>query len=891
MTPNFTKWLGLMGISILLSACGADSNNETNSPEARQASVAMQYEMTGLLAQTVTTPQSRSIGSRAFNSEQILRGELSATAIDGNNAGSVEAFAWTIYLDETTFEASSNATLDLVPGNYDFELLVMKGNQQYASYSNQTVVDGTNDINMTIKPVIGDEVSNVTIIDQLAHFKFKYSADELAALTAPNMGIQVDTNAEQVFTINKETGLSDAFVNLSIGQHDLFLKLYDAAVQVGKSVVAQQSQTVAFGVDLAMDIVPLHAETQFVLTEDGGDANVSITLPADVVNEVGGLSNLDAALALVGAKNPLQESALNFIEQGDGSFKADLILTDLQYEDVTLSLTFADKTTSDQVASCNNTWILNDLSQTFNCNITLIRRAVVSGNILAVVGLTVMNDSGEPVSGAVITNLAGDNLGITGSGTYGTAGYLKLYIKAGDYEITATDASNNLTVTQSISLSPLEVKNLLLVLPQSLAGADPDCANCVGYVVNDIKRFEDGNTVNQLSNGNLLVTGSSAGNGEQREFTLLNFDRNGNLDATFGSAGMAFHDLGPVANHSVRSIKELANGKLLVASSVSLDGSYRMDLLVARFNADGSIDSSFADNGISTIVVPFAYTSANGKVEMEALNSGKIAVSTGMFDSVSGETYITVALLNEDGSIDLGFDDDGFAQLPWQTVAGIHDLKNGNFIVTGNFPGNGQRLARFNVDGTLDSSFGSSGVVSTSISKSSVQTSLVQTDGKIVLTGTTYDYPRGTFAVRFNVDGSVDTSFGVNGVANTYLSDSSEYAQMEAVVQQADGKVVMGGYIQWSDSMSMDQFSDVILIRYNTDGSLDTSFVGDAALADGTVRTSIANYTSVKSMALQINGKIVVTGTQQTVDYSYNIITVRFNSDGTLDTDKFGPAN
>lgn len=492
MTHTFSKWIGLAGISILLSACGGESNNSlenssndsSGTTQETSASASFQYDVSGILKQTIAPAGSaseseeapRKISALAFTAEQILRGQLSATAIGGINDGQVEIFTWTIYLDEDTLEASSNTSLNLVPGNYDFELLMTKGNLQYAGYNNQTMVDGTNDINMTIKPIIGDVISDVTIIDRLAYFKFQYSAAELSALVTPSIGIQVDAGAEQVFTINKTTGMSNAFVNLTTGQHNFLLKLYDASVQVGKSVVAQQSQAVSFGTDLAMDIVPLHSEVQFILTEDGGDANLSITLPAEVVNEVGGVANLVGTLALVGTKNPLQESALNFVVQGDGSFKADLIFTDLQYELVTLSLTFSDKTTTDQIASCNNAWTLDNQNQSFACNITLIRRAVINSNILAVLGLTVVNEQGEPVSGTVITNAAGDSLGITGSGTYGTAGYLKLYLKAGEHAVTATNLATSQAQTGTVILSPLQVDNLLLVL----ADTNPAIAGFTG---------------------------------------------------------------------------------------------------------------------------------------------------------------------------------------------------------------------------------------------------------------------------------------------------------------------------------------------------------------------------------------------------------------------------
>lgn len=477
MIASFKKWAYLVGMSVLLSACGGDGASQDENAES---TVGLQYDVSAFLSQEVgqtASNKSNLVSSNggsvasSFTSEQILRGELSATTIGGVNDGNVEVFPWTVYLDENTLTASSNLTLTLDPGNYDFELLLTKGNQQYAGYSNQTLVDGTNDVAMTIKPIIGDVIEEVTIIDRLAFFKFQYNLDDLTAIATPSIGIQVDGDAEQVFTINTTTGLSDTFVNLPTGPHTLTLKFYEAGVQVGKSITAQEAQTISFGTDLAMDIVPLHGEMQLILTEDGGDANLSIIVPAEVIDEVGGANNLTATLALVGIKNPLQESALVFVDQGNGTYQSDIVLTDLQYEDVTLSMTFVDSSTADQIASCNNTWTINNQNQSFLCNITLIRRAVVSSNILAVLGINVFNDLGEPVSGAVVTNANGDTLGITGSGTYGTAGYLKVYLLAGDHNLTATDLNNSQAQTATVTLSPLEVENVQLTLEDIFSDA------------------------------------------------------------------------------------------------------------------------------------------------------------------------------------------------------------------------------------------------------------------------------------------------------------------------------------------------------------------------------------------------------------------------------------
>ncbi len=479
MYINHLKLMCLISISALITACGGGTSD---SASTNASSVSMQYDISGFLNQSVSTePSAASAASTSvtksvagsgvqatatFTSNQILRGELSATAIGGSNDGQIEVFAWTIYLKQDTLETSSNNTLTLPPGNYDFELLLTKGDQQYAGYVNQTLADGENNVGMTIKPVIGDFISDVTIIDRLAYFKFQYGLDDLSVLAAPGVGIQVDGDTEQIFSINTQTGMSNAFLNLPVGPHNLVLKLYDGAVQVGKSITAQENQTVAYGTDLAMDIVPLHGEMQFILTENGGDANLTVNVPAEVINEVGGVANLTATLALVGVKNPLQESALFFVEQADGSFSAEIIMTDLQYENVTLSLTFIDSSTSDPIASCNQSWMLNNQNQAINCDLTLIRRAVVSGKLLAVLGINVHDELGQPVSGAVVTNANGDVLGVTGSGTYGTAGYLKVYLRAGDHSITATEQATGKVQTASVSLLPLEVENVQLELAE-----------------------------------------------------------------------------------------------------------------------------------------------------------------------------------------------------------------------------------------------------------------------------------------------------------------------------------------------------------------------------------------------------------------------------------------
>jgi len=533
MPSNIIKWTCILAASFMLTACGGSGN--TSTPE-KTSSVSMQFDVSAFLQQSMEN-EARSSGVKALaidvNSAQLIRGEMSATAIGGNNNGQSETFPWTIYLDEDTLEAASNNTLVLPPGNYDFELLLTSGNQQYAGYINADIIDGENDLSMIIKPVIGDGILNVNVIDQMAFFKFQYDQDELASLTDPNISIQVDNGAEQIFAINPLTGMSNLFVNLPAGSHDLKLKLYDGGVQVGKSITEQESQTITYGTDLNMDIVPLHGEVQFILTEDGGDASLNVNIPAEVVDEVGGVNNLSAALALVGIKNPLQESALTFYEQPDGSYKAVAYLTDLQYEDVAVSVRFVENSSSEEIAVCNANWELSSQSEIFTCDISLLRRAVITGNIMAVLGVNVF-DEGGPVSGAVITDEGGNILGISGSGPYGTNGYLKLYMKPGNYMLTATDPQTQKVQTVMANLSSLDIENVQFHLATAhgftgdFAGANWIVTGVAPHTVtNDEFRITVGN---HMGNIEATITILTAG--------TINFDWvfNVNSPADFGDS-------------------------------------------------------------------------------------------------------------------------------------------------------------------------------------------------------------------------------------------------------------------------------------------------------------------------------------------------------------------
>lgn len=181
-------------------------------------------------------------------------------------------------------------------------------------------------------------------------------------------------------------------------------------------------------------------------------------------------------------------------------------------------------------------------------------------------------------------------------------------------------------------------------------------------------------------------------------------------------------------------------------------------------------------------------------------------------------------------------------------------------------------------NGSLDTTFAMDGIVTTKISDDSVaQAVAIQADGKIVVAG--FDQTPGNtdFAiVRYNPDGSLDNTFAGDGTVTTPIGTGFEEAF--AVAIQTDGKIIAAGRtLNGADT-------DFAIVRYNSDGSLDTSFDGNSGNGNGIVTTTIGSGNEIfRGLAIQTDGKILAVG--DSFDGSNATITViRYNSDGTLDT-------
>ena len=205
----------------------------------------------------------------------------------------------------------------------------------------------------------------------------------------------------------------------------------------------------------------------------------------------------------------------------------------------------------------------------------------------------------------------------------------------------------------------------------------------------------------------------------------------------------------------------------------------------------------------------------------------------------------------------------------------------GNSIGDNSFAASDFALARYNPNGSLDTSFGVGGKVITDFGEDEIPNSIaVQPDGKIVAAGVITGKGAASIdflIVRYNPDGSLDTTFGEAGRVRTDFSSSRD--TLIAAALQSDGKIVAVGVTSSDFSTTS---PDYALARYNSDGSLDTTFD-----KDGKVTTDSGNQSLDSAMAVAIdsNGKIVVAGESSNsngtlaIDFSL----ARYNSDGSLD--------
>jgi len=362
--------------------------------------------------------------------------------------------------------------------------------------------------------------------------------------------------------------------------------------------------------------------------------------------------------------------------------------------------------------------------------------------------------------------------------------------------------------------------------------------------------------------GKILV----AGNGDPNTFVIIRFNADGSPDTSFGMNGKVTTEIFAQDNlgSSISGLALQPDGKIIAAGRgthgrfVPIGSPIFTEIAVVRYNPDGSLDSSFDADGKFTTLVNGGSAQAeaveiqpDGKIVLAAWNSGD-------------QTNFIAVRLNPNGALDTTFDGDGMSATNFGLGTRPQDLKiqpDGKIVMAGYFQTDiapvGRILfavARFNPNGSLDTSFDGDGKASADIGSIARASSVaLQPDGKIVLAGTAQensDSPVSFGLVRMNPNGSLDNSFDGDGRVTTIFSIGQSGARDVAV--QADGRIVAVGTTTAPSPSFVSHFA---VARYLPDGSLDPTFD-----QDGRVTTLLFGGANAVAVAFQSDGKILVAG-------------------------------
>ncbi|MFE1414546.1 calcium-binding protein [Streptomyces sp. NPDC058746] len=364
------------------------------------------------------------------------------------------------------------------------------------------------------------------------------------------------------------------------------------------------------------------------------------------------------------------------------------------------------------------------------------------------------------------------------------------------------------------TLTPAEGGDPAFSLVRYNPDGSPDTAfGDGGAVATTISSGDSGQAVALQADGKIVVAGSTLveQNGTAwSQFTLLRYLPNGALDTAFGNAGRVFPDFGQGSSGS--AVRVLSNGRILAA------GAGQGGFALARLLPDGSPDNTFG-GGDGRVATPFPL---GASVQDLALQSdGRIvAVGTASYASPAFSTDVALARYTPDGSPDTSFDGDGQLLLDWGTSI---DAANGvvlqadNKIVVSGYSSEGFTTARFNTNGTPDTAFGGDGRVGVSFEAGTgiANDVALQPDGRIVAagggagTGDPHDFA----VVRYNTDGSLDTTFSDDGKVTTDVGPfyEDDWEQGQALAVQPDGKLVVAGVTEDGTARGV--------VRYEVSGS------------------------------------------------------------------------
>lgn len=386
--------------------------------------------------------------------------------------------------------------------------------------------------------------------------------------------------------------------------------------------------------------------------------------------------------------------------------------------------------------------------------------------------------------------------------------------------------------------------------------------------------------------GKIIVAGTYISPRGDNDYALVRYNANGTIDQTFGIDGKAITDFVSVNNNYsyIHSIHLQPDGKIIVLGATGMQGFFPQ-IGIVRYNADGTMDSGFGNNG--KIISELAPYGTYGS-KLLLLPDGKFLITSLKFYQGDPDYYIGIERYTAEGLIDTSFGAAGQAVTSWgagQNIsASMALLPDGRFVIAGTYIQNGNSklaLAQFNANGSLDTSFSADGKVITNFGAGTYAfgySVFTNPDGKVTATAyVTSQSARNLGVVQYNANGVPDAGFDGDGMVVTPVAADDDCGATNAVVRQADGKFIVVAQL----TNTMLQASDFVIRRYNTNGTADVGFGTNGRVAT----TFDTGLNEAQAATVTPEGKIVVVGRSTPEGGAHaEFALAQYNADGSLDT-------
>ncbi|HEX8398793.1 MAG TPA: FG-GAP-like repeat-containing protein [Pyrinomonadaceae bacterium] len=348
----------------------------------------------------------------------------------------------------------------------------------------------------------------------------------------------------------------------------------------------------------------------------------------------------------------------------------------------------------------------------------------------------------------------------------------------------------------------------------------------------------------------------------------------GALDLSFGMRGTSAFRLGSNFQQS-RAVVIQPDGKVVLAGFVvtCVVATCSSDFLVVRFNPDGTLDNNFGTNG--SVVTD--YFGQNESAFAAAIQTdGKIVIAGGLYDVTTGPHVTGFKLVRylPDGMLDPSFGTGGKVYESFDDLGGTPQTMiiqpDGKIVVAGSDNNSVLFVARFNPNGSLDTSFGTNGRIVSNAYNASFTQLVRQPDGKIIIAATSLPFEASTLRlIRLNANGTHDSNFGNAGVVTSTFAGSFK----PTLALQPDGKIIVSGYYRNSDIRIPP------LRRFNADGSVDGSFAPFHGETTGTICISCTQMPT--KILLMPDGRFYLVGLY--IGSQREIAVSRYLNSGTID--------